>query len=338
MSNTTATATASKRIKYNFTLNFPSKPFTVKSLTSTGNHPKYITAYTRIQKALAAGTITVVGAKTPVKARRGAREVLYTRADAKTAVPLTSAVEAVTSDLCWLNMVHQKTVDHSFLFLRDQKTNHKITQFCNIVVWEQHKCGWLSESKVGISRHWCVLSSWSGHSREATCAHPRTPNAVVSVRFYDQITAGVGCAANCEENPLKRGCGGAGEATGTIHCQGLCSWFARSKCRLATWEWKNGSQNVWLVIDFYKNSDILFYLWNPKNQTNQNWCVLFAASLANINWFVNAINAALNLLVCKWISWINSLKSENLSSLFIKNHSMFFIGWWRCLKWWRREQ
>ena len=100
MSNTTATATASKRIKYNFTLNFPSKPFTVKSLTSTGNHPKYITAYTRIQKALAAGTITVVGAKTPAKARRGAREVLYTRADAKTAVPLTSAVEAVTSDLC----------------------------------------------------------------------------------------------------------------------------------------------------------------------------------------------------------------------------------------------
>ena len=103
MSNTstsTSTATESKRIKYNFTLNFPSKPFTVKSLTSTGNHPKYITAYTRVKKALAAGTITVVGAKTPVKARRGARELLYTRADAKTAVPLTSAVDAVTSDLC----------------------------------------------------------------------------------------------------------------------------------------------------------------------------------------------------------------------------------------------
>ena len=101
MSNTTAaTATDSKRIKYNFTLNFPSKPFTVKSLTSTGNHPKYITAYTRVKKALAAGTITVVGEKTPAKARRGARELLYTRADAKTAVPLTSAVDAVTSDLC----------------------------------------------------------------------------------------------------------------------------------------------------------------------------------------------------------------------------------------------
>ena len=98
MSNTTATA--SKRIKYNFTLNFPSKPFTVKSLTSTGNHPKYITAYMRVKKALAAGTITVVGAKTPAKARRGARELIFTRADAKIAVPLTSAVEAVASDLC----------------------------------------------------------------------------------------------------------------------------------------------------------------------------------------------------------------------------------------------
>ena len=101
MSNTTAaTATDSKRIKYGFTLNFPSKPFTLKSLTSTGNHPKYITAYMRVKKALADGTITIVGEKTPAKARRGAREVLYTRADAKTAVPLTSAVDAVASDLC----------------------------------------------------------------------------------------------------------------------------------------------------------------------------------------------------------------------------------------------
>ena len=104
MSDTsTATATESKRIKYGFTLNFPSKPFTLKSLTSTGNHPKYITAYTRVKKALADGTITIVGEKTPAKARRGAREVLYARADAKTtlvSVSLTSAVDAVTSDLC----------------------------------------------------------------------------------------------------------------------------------------------------------------------------------------------------------------------------------------------
>jgi hypothetical protein len=101
MSDTsTATATESKRIKYGFTLNFPSKPFTLKSLTSTGNHPKYITAYMRVKKALADGTITIVGEKTPAKARRGARELIFTRADAKIAVPLTSAVEAVASDLC----------------------------------------------------------------------------------------------------------------------------------------------------------------------------------------------------------------------------------------------
>ena len=104
MSDTsTATATESKRIKYGFTLNFPSKPFTLKSLTSTGNHPKYITAYKRVKKALADGTITIVGEKTPAKARRGARQVLYARADAKTtlvSVSLTSAVDAVTSDLC----------------------------------------------------------------------------------------------------------------------------------------------------------------------------------------------------------------------------------------------
>jgi hypothetical protein len=98
----TATATANKRIKYGFTLNFPSKPFTVKSLTSTGNHPKYITAYMRVKKALADGTIAVVGEKTPNKARRGRKELIFTRSDAKTAVPLTavSTVEAVASDLC----------------------------------------------------------------------------------------------------------------------------------------------------------------------------------------------------------------------------------------------
>lgn len=93
------TSTSSKRIKYGFTLNFPSKPFTVKSLTSTGNHPKYITAYMRVQKALADGTITVVGEKTPNKARRGRKELIFTRADAKTAVTLTT-VDAVASDLC----------------------------------------------------------------------------------------------------------------------------------------------------------------------------------------------------------------------------------------------
>lgn len=98
----TDTASASKRIKYGFTLNFPSKPFTVKSLTATGNHPKYITAYKRVQTALADGTITVVGEKTPAKARRGRKELIFTRSDAKTIVPLTAVttIDAVASDLC----------------------------------------------------------------------------------------------------------------------------------------------------------------------------------------------------------------------------------------------
>jgi len=103
MSNTTAATapvTASKRIKYGFTLNFPSKPFTLKSLTPTGNRTAYITAYNRVKKAMSDGTITVVGSKTPAKARRGARELIFTWADAKIAVPLTSAVEAVAPDLC----------------------------------------------------------------------------------------------------------------------------------------------------------------------------------------------------------------------------------------------
>lgn len=99
-STSTATATESKRIKYGFTLNFPSKPFTIKSLTSTGNHPSYITAYKRLRKALADGTIAIVGEKTPVKARRGAREVLYARADAKTTLVSVPTIDAVASDLC----------------------------------------------------------------------------------------------------------------------------------------------------------------------------------------------------------------------------------------------
>lgn len=85
-SNKTATATPTKRIKYGFKLEFPAKPFTIKRLTSVGAHPKYITAYMRVKKALANGEIEVVGEVTPKVARRGARELLYQRSDAKTAV------------------------------------------------------------------------------------------------------------------------------------------------------------------------------------------------------------------------------------------------------------
>lgn len=92
MSNKTVTVTSVKRIKYGFKLDFPAKPFTIKRLTSVGAHPKYITAYMRVKKALANGEIEVVGEVTPKTARRGARELLYQRANAKT--PVLTAQEA----------------------------------------------------------------------------------------------------------------------------------------------------------------------------------------------------------------------------------------------------
>lgn len=87
MSNkSNATAKSNKRIKYGFKLEFPAKPFTIKRLTSVGAHPKYITAYMRVKKALANGEIEVVGEVTPKVARRGARELLYKRVNAKKTV------------------------------------------------------------------------------------------------------------------------------------------------------------------------------------------------------------------------------------------------------------
>lgn len=85
-----------KRIKYGFKLEFPSKPFTVATLRSTGAHPSYITAYSRVRKALKSGLIEIVGEKTPKSKRRGRRETIYSRVNAKTAVISTEQpVEAV---------------------------------------------------------------------------------------------------------------------------------------------------------------------------------------------------------------------------------------------------
>lgn len=97
MTNTTETSeTKKKRIKYGFKLEFPSKPFTVATLRSTGAHPSYITAYSRVRKALKSGLIEIVGEKTPKSKRRGRRETIYSRVNAKTAVISTEQpVEAV---------------------------------------------------------------------------------------------------------------------------------------------------------------------------------------------------------------------------------------------------
>ncbi len=91
MNKTNATAKTNKRIKYGFKMEFPAKPFTIKQLTSVGAHPKYITAYMRVKKALANGEIEVVGEVTPKTATRGARKLLYQRTNAKTTVVSTAS-------------------------------------------------------------------------------------------------------------------------------------------------------------------------------------------------------------------------------------------------------
>ena len=80
------------RIAYGFTLNFPAKPFTIKSLCAHGAHPQYITAYMRVKAALKAGTIVAAGSKTPEAVRRGRKELVFKRANAKVAT--VSAVAA----------------------------------------------------------------------------------------------------------------------------------------------------------------------------------------------------------------------------------------------------
>lgn len=96
--NANATAKSNKRkVKYGFKLTFPSKPFTLKNLTSVGAHPKYITAYMRVKKALANGEIEVAGEVTPKTARRGAREILYRRVDAKTSLVSVEQSAAVSA-------------------------------------------------------------------------------------------------------------------------------------------------------------------------------------------------------------------------------------------------
>ena len=71
----------------------------VKLLTTKGAKPSYITAYKRVQKALADNLLEAVGEVTPKSKRRGAREKLYSRVNAKTvAVTAQPMVAATVSD------------------------------------------------------------------------------------------------------------------------------------------------------------------------------------------------------------------------------------------------
>ena len=75
--------TKSKRVTYGFPLVFP-ETFTMRELRKLKSHKvKYITLYMRVKAALKAGQLTVSGRKTPDHIRRGRKELVFRRADAK---------------------------------------------------------------------------------------------------------------------------------------------------------------------------------------------------------------------------------------------------------------
>jgi len=85
------TATKAKRVTYGFKLDFPAK-FTMRELRKLKSHKvKYITLYMRVKNALKDGTIMVAGEKTPDHVRRGRKELVFVRSDAKVAIPVYAA-------------------------------------------------------------------------------------------------------------------------------------------------------------------------------------------------------------------------------------------------------
>lgn len=88
----TATKTAKSRATYGFKLDFP-KTFTMRQLRNLkGRKIQYITLYMRVKAALKAGTIEVTGKQEPNRTRKGRKELVYSRVNAKTAVPTEVAV------------------------------------------------------------------------------------------------------------------------------------------------------------------------------------------------------------------------------------------------------
>lgn len=90
----------SNRIKYNTPINFPAT-FTLRELRKANHHKiKYITIYSRVRKALDAGTLVEAGLKQPAKARRGAKEKVYTLVSANLPATDTNTADAVqTADV-----------------------------------------------------------------------------------------------------------------------------------------------------------------------------------------------------------------------------------------------
>jgi hypothetical protein len=86
-----------KRIKYNTPINFPAS-FTLRELRKTNhNKMKYITLYSRVQKALEDGVIVEAGLKDPTKSRRGRKEFVYqlVAAEPSTTVNITPITDGV---------------------------------------------------------------------------------------------------------------------------------------------------------------------------------------------------------------------------------------------------
>ena len=83
------------RATYGFALNFP-QTFTMRQLRNLkGRKIQYITLYMRVKNALKAGQIEVVGKQEPKTTRKGRKELVYARTDAKVttaskSVPVTA--------------------------------------------------------------------------------------------------------------------------------------------------------------------------------------------------------------------------------------------------------
>ena len=95
--STATVKTAKPRATYGFKLNFP-ETFTMRQLRNLkGRKIQYITLYMRVKSALKNGEIEVTGKQEPKTARKGRKEIVYSRVNAKTPA-VTSEIVAM-SDL-----------------------------------------------------------------------------------------------------------------------------------------------------------------------------------------------------------------------------------------------
>lgn len=77
--------TKTERVTYGFKLNFP-ETFTMRDLRKLKSHKvSYITLYMRVKNAIKSGELAVSGLKAPAHARRGRKELVFTRTNAKVA-------------------------------------------------------------------------------------------------------------------------------------------------------------------------------------------------------------------------------------------------------------